>query len=899
MSKKIYGAVVTTPHNPEKIAKKAGIVTPKMYGAVGDGATNDTAAFQRALSENREVYVPEGNYVLSEELTIRGNCKLSLSQGAVLNFTQTEGNCISLGKLSHLEGNHATINVPYFFNGNVLYATSLEDGGSRTPEPFTQHWTPMWKAGRYVTDINIAKIDSSGLHYSDDGVCYGTALYIHIETDGRPETTTYMWGNKFTGLRISGGFSYGVRMVTVPGENVWCNNTEIEGYVEQCEVGCCIERTHTAVVSLIIQPRVAKDGTKYAKHGVKLVNSSNADLRNTRVWDWEAANTLKTGTAEECEYQAYALYGVCKGTLINTHSDHTSCWEESIYSENIFNLMSTTLVSARGVVQVHPKYAFYKNFSMLNYAYTSGRVSWRDGVNISRYDIPVVPLNPYANPDRVYKIGSFKFNDSDDYPNDPLTEQTLTIEENNRYGLSGWSNLYFTSSNSASHVWKPVGRADRSRVPVYYYSVDGDTYTVYKLIRDVYDMQQLRNCKVSITNSRRFILEWEDMGSAEDIDTTRIVRIDSVYNAASNNNPKLQGMYGYASGNPVICTDSAVLDERGLEVQGSTVKELALKEYVDAVSEKDRKYSNRAFDGYFETKGFIQPYTNRIGDYLADTILWDSDGVTQEENINNIVSGLFSVTAGQTVRFKGVRNINWTGQFRLYMYNKTDGTFRALINLNVSTGDQNVGHLAYDEDTNTFIWSNISEIWANLCNFRLSGCLVEGYTMEDVVLTIDERIVNAADAELLETVKIKKASLPDLEENYELIESITADGSIIDRTHEPDGTPYSFKSVLVNLITPAGVLLSGFNMRTMVGDNTIQAWFDPISSAVNGEWNTAMWCERKGGLWWWYSKTKNDSSTTNTIKGNFGHFAERAVTRVCTSAAVTAGNIVEIWAIRA
>ena len=44
------------------------IVTPQMFGAVGNGTTNDTAAFQSALSSGRKVVIPQANYKLNSVL---------------------------------------------------------------------------------------------------------------------------------------------------------------------------------------------------------------------------------------------------------------------------------------------------------------------------------------------------------------------------------------------------------------------------------------------------------------------------------------------------------------------------------------------------------------------------------------------------------------------------------------------------------------------------------------------------------------------------------------------------------------------------------------------------------------------------------------------------------------
>ena len=43
-------------------------VTPEMFGAVGDGMTDDTSAFNSAIASGKKVLVPEGNYYLSSHI---------------------------------------------------------------------------------------------------------------------------------------------------------------------------------------------------------------------------------------------------------------------------------------------------------------------------------------------------------------------------------------------------------------------------------------------------------------------------------------------------------------------------------------------------------------------------------------------------------------------------------------------------------------------------------------------------------------------------------------------------------------------------------------------------------------------------------------------------------------
>lgn len=45
-------------------------VTPQMYGAKGDGTKDDTEAFERALAENNNVFVPKGDYLITRSLNL-------------------------------------------------------------------------------------------------------------------------------------------------------------------------------------------------------------------------------------------------------------------------------------------------------------------------------------------------------------------------------------------------------------------------------------------------------------------------------------------------------------------------------------------------------------------------------------------------------------------------------------------------------------------------------------------------------------------------------------------------------------------------------------------------------------------------------------------------------------
>lgn len=70
------GAVATTVQ-----AKLRETVSVKDFGAVGDGATNDVIAFEKAIAESNYVYIPEGEYYFATTLTISESGKTLYGPG--------------------------------------------------------------------------------------------------------------------------------------------------------------------------------------------------------------------------------------------------------------------------------------------------------------------------------------------------------------------------------------------------------------------------------------------------------------------------------------------------------------------------------------------------------------------------------------------------------------------------------------------------------------------------------------------------------------------------------------------------------------------------------------------------------------------------------------------------
>lgn len=335
----------TAPQGPQGEKGDNWAATPQDYGATG--SSDDTTAFQNALANNRRVFVPGGTYTLSGELVIGDNCELELAQDVVLYFTQTEGNCISMKQCAHLKGNHASVSVLYAFTGNVINVTTGLTTAVNDCPPFAK-WDPMWKNGRYLTDLNILKPDSRGFYYSVDGGCNGTAVYLSADGD---DVTTWLWGVNFSGLRIAGAFTYGIHAENFnfeEGDGGWNHEMRIEAFIDGSEVGVLLDNCHNAYLSTIVQPRRAYTTDAvylpYAKWGICLNNSRNCDLSGSRVWDWDSEKSLWT---EGSINQHLALLGDCRGAILNEwyyYSNPSYDIRDLIYTDTPTNLEKMTIL---------------------------------------------------------------------------------------------------------------------------------------------------------------------------------------------------------------------------------------------------------------------------------------------------------------------------------------------------------------------------------------------------------------------------------------------------------------------------------------------------------------------------------------------------------------------------
>lgn len=123
-------------------------VNARDYGAVGDGLHDDTAALQRALEENRAVYLPQGSYRVTDTLRLQ-------KDGALLGFNPISTQLVLAENTLAFAGLGAPKAVlESSRGGNDLLNGIGIDTAARNPRAVGCKW--MAGRGSYMNDVKFA-----------------------------------------------------------------------------------------------------------------------------------------------------------------------------------------------------------------------------------------------------------------------------------------------------------------------------------------------------------------------------------------------------------------------------------------------------------------------------------------------------------------------------------------------------------------------------------------------------------------------------------------------------------------------------------------------------------------------------------------------------------------------
>jgi hypothetical protein len=124
------GGIIAPPQGLEPRLASFGVISPKDFGATGNGTTDDTAAWQawvNALGTNGAGYVPAGHYSVTSMPTIPGTCRVEFAPGAILFL-----NGVPQHRLSYYHPQGEPINVlrETFASGSSQSTTGSITSGS-------------------------------------------------------------------------------------------------------------------------------------------------------------------------------------------------------------------------------------------------------------------------------------------------------------------------------------------------------------------------------------------------------------------------------------------------------------------------------------------------------------------------------------------------------------------------------------------------------------------------------------------------------------------------------------------------------------------------------------------------------------------------------------------------
>ncbi len=136
-----------------------------VYGAKGDGVTDCSPALREALKNEKEIYVPEGRYKITEELRLPSGIKLTAHKNATIFCAD---GCFTA------EGSRAMVTNDDYENGNsAIYIEGGVWDGNNTANPRTDGWRDGPSQGllfsffnvRGLTIKNLTAKDSESYHF--------------------------------------------------------------------------------------------------------------------------------------------------------------------------------------------------------------------------------------------------------------------------------------------------------------------------------------------------------------------------------------------------------------------------------------------------------------------------------------------------------------------------------------------------------------------------------------------------------------------------------------------------------------------------------------------------------------------------------------------------------------
>lgn len=211
-------------------------VTPQMYGAKGDGVTDDTAAFQAALDSKLPIFVPDGTYLVKNlypsdyGLRIRGAAKqttyTSPYTGAIIRFTgnleddDTNALFSKVKVEKEFEIKATDVTNGYIEVTNLYKPLSVSIGDKSytierysTPDLDTCSYRDILKRIYFYDPTNFVANNKVKVTYLSTGAASGSLVFgIRFENGLFKNSSTKYTEVKLFNMTFGGDFAYNVTM---------------------------------------------------------------------------------------------------------------------------------------------------------------------------------------------------------------------------------------------------------------------------------------------------------------------------------------------------------------------------------------------------------------------------------------------------------------------------------------------------------------------------------------------------------------------------------------------------------------------------------------------------------------------------------------------------------------
>lgn len=251
--------------------------TPQMFGAKGDGVTDDTAAIQAALDASSHVYIPDGTYMIAAEpehsdhlgtggIFPKSNQTIVLSENAVLKAIPNSYTHYYIFNIKEKENVHIT--------GGKVQGEKNEHTGTDGEFGFGVYI----QGGKNITIANMEVCDFWG-----DAVLIGYDASSGVNPKNVIISNCVLHDCRRQGVSVVGGEKVVIRdceIYNIRGTNpqygIDIEPDSLVGYAKDITIDSCY--IHDNAVGSIVIPDTARTTSKNVIEGVNITNCKLVDV---------------------------------------------------------------------------------------------------------------------------------------------------------------------------------------------------------------------------------------------------------------------------------------------------------------------------------------------------------------------------------------------------------------------------------------------------------------------------------------------------------------------------------------------------------------------------------------------------------------------------------------------